>query len=291
MAENKSARVPPERIDEKRLKEIAHRLRKDILVMLERAGSGHPGGSLSAIDIVLALYSGELHYDAKNPTWELRDRFVLSKGHGVPALYAVMAEKGFFAHEQLMTLRKLGSPLQGHPANALLPGIEASTGSLGQGLSVAQGIAIAAQLKGSVEKPAWQVYALLGDGEVQEGQVWEVALSAPRHKVTNLTAIIDWNKAQIDGTVDDVMPLGDLRAKWASFGWHVQQVDGHDFGALRRAFDAARAETSKPSLIVADTVKGKGVPFMEQDIVGWHGKTPNKEELEKALQTLTGGAQ
>lgn len=282
--------IIPERIPEERLREIAYRLRKDILVMLEKAGSGHPGGSLSAIDIILALYSGEMRYDAKNPTWDMRDRFVLSKGHGVPALYAVMAEKGFIAHDQLVTLRTLGSPLQGHPANALLPGIEASTGSLGQGLSVAQGIALAAMLAGTPAKPAWQVYALMGDGEVQEGQVWEVALSAPRHQVTNLTAIIDWNKAQIDGTVDDVMPLGDLKAKWAAFGWHVQQVNGHDFTALRAAFKAARDETTKPSLIVADTVKGKGVPYMEQDIVGWHGRTPNKEELERALSTLTGGA-
>lgn len=279
----------PTVVPEAELGEIATRLRRDILEMLTKAGSGHPGGSLSAIDIVLTLYSGEMRYDAKEPMAPLRDRFVLSKGHGVPALYAVMAEKGFFAHDKLMTLRELGSPLQGHPANALLPGIEASTGSLGQGVSVAQGIALAGMLKGEPGKPAFNVYCLCGDGEIQEGQVWEVALSAPHHKVSNLVVIVDSNKAQIDGTVEDVMPLGDLKQKFDDFGWHTQQIDGHDFGAIRAALKAAR-EDERPSFIVADTIKGKGVSFMESDIVGWHGKTTNQEELAKALAELGGAA-
>lgn len=276
----------PEKIATAEIEKIAPRLRRDILTMLEKAGSGHPGGSLSALDIILALYSGEMRYDAKEPRAEMRDRFVLSKGHGVPALYAVMAEKGFFPHADLMTLRTLGSKLQGHPANALLPGIEASTGSLGQGLSVAQGIAMAGQLKGTKADPAWRVYALLGDGEVQEGQVWEVALSAPHLGCHNLTAIIDSNKAQIDGLVEDVMPLEDQVKKWNEFGWHTQRIDGHDTGAIRKALDACRKETSKPSMIIADTIKGKGVSYMESDLVGWHGKTPNAEELAIALKEL-----
>ncbi len=276
----------PDVIDKASLEQTAVKLRRDILTMLEKAGSGHPGGSLSAIDIILTLYSGEMRYDPKEPRAEMRDRFVLSKGHGVPALYAVMADKGFFPREDLLTLRELGSKLQGHPANALLPGIEASTGSLGQGLSVAQGIALAAQLKGSKQDPAWRVYCLCGDGEVQEGQIWEVALSAPHLGAHNLTAIIDSNKAQIDGLVEDVMPLGALVEKFAQFGWHTQRIDGHDIDAIRQALKAARDETTRPSVIVADTIKGKGVSFMESDIVGWHGKTPNREELEKALQEL-----
>ena len=272
-----------ERTPTSELLPIAKRLRRDILQMLEKAGSGHPGGSLSALDIVLALYSGEMRYDVKNPSWRERDRFVLSKGHGVPALYAVMAEKGYFPHADLVTLRTLGSNLQGHPANALLPGIEASTGSLGQGLSVAQGIALAAQLDNR-ENPA-RVFCLCGDGEVQEGQIWEVALSAPHLKAHNLTCIVDWNKAQIDGKVEDVMPLGDLCQKFDSFGWHTQLVDGHDIDKLRHALDHAYAD-KRPSLLVADTIKGKGVSFMESDIVGWHGKAPNSDELHTALKEL-----
>ena len=281
-------------IPESELSEIATRLRADILRMLTKAGSGHPGGSLSALDIILTLYSGEMRYDPANPHWDQRDRFVLSKGHGVPALYAVMAEKGYFAKDKLMSLRTLGSPLQGHPANALLPGIEASTGSLGQGLSVAQGIAMAAKLTAENQDSPPRVYALCGDGELQEGQIWEVALSAPHLGVTNLTAFVDWNKAQIDGLVEDVMSLGDLKEKWSVFGWHVQQIDGHDYDAIRAALDAARKETTKPSVIIADTVKGKGVSYMESDIVGWHGKAPTTEELERALSELEaaqGGAQ
>jgi transketolase len=276
----------PESIPTEELSGIARRLRVDILKMLTKAGSGHPGGSLSAIDIVLALYSGEMHYRASEPDWPERDRFVLSKGHGVPALYAVMAEKGYFPHDDLMSLRELGSPLQGHPANALLPGIEASTGSLGQGLSVAQGIALAGKLRGKNGGREHRVYALCGDGEIQEGQIWEVAMSAPHFGLDNLTAIVDWNKGQIDGLVKDVMPIQPLRDKLESFGWQVLEINGHDFGQIREALDAARAETSKPTWIVADTVKGKGVSYMESNTVGWHGKTPTEEELGVALKEL-----
>jgi len=285
------SRPTPEKLADDVVADIARNLRVDILTMLEKAGSGHPGGSLSAIDIILTLYSGELHYDANNPKWDVRDRFVLSKGHGVPALYAVMAEKGFFAKEDLMTLREIGSPLQGHPANALLPGIEASTGSLGQGLSVAQGIAMAGQMAGSKEDPAWRTYCVLGDGEIQEGQVWEVAMSAPHLGVTNLVAILDWNKGQIDGAVEDVMPIGPIRTRWEAFGWNVVEVNGHDIADIRKGLDAARACTDKPTFIIADTVKGKGVSYMEENLLGWHGATPNKEQLEQAVAELKGGAQ
>ena len=207
----------PQRLPKEEIEATAQHLREDILRMIHKAGSGHPGGSLSAIDMILTLHSGEMKYDPKDPRWDGRDRFVLSKGHGVPALYAVLAEKGFFPKEQLMTLRELGSPIQGHPANALLDCVEASTGSLGQGLSVAQGIALAGQVKARQQgqsDAAWHVYAMLGDGELQEGQIWEAAMSAPHLGITNLTVFVDWNKAQIDGTVEEVMSLHPLAEKW-----------------------------------------------------------------------------
>jgi transketolase len=280
--------VFPTQVPEAELQDTARHLRVEILDMLRRAGSGHPGGSLSALDIILTLYSGELRFDPKQPELHNRDRFVLSKGHGVPALYAVMAERGYFEKTQLKTLRQLGSPLQGHPANALLPGIEASTGSLGQGLSVAQGIALAGLLEGQ-GKPAWRVYALLGDGEMQEGQIWEAAMSAPVLGASNLTAILDWNKGQIDGLVSDVMPITPLREKLEAFGWHVLECDGHDIGALRAALQTAREETARPTFIIADTVKGKGVSFMESNTVGWHGRAPTDAEFEQARAELVGG--
>ena len=192
-----------------------------------------------------------------------------------------------------MTLRELGSPIQGHPANALLDCIEASTGSLGQGLSVAQGIALAGKVRGQQDgkdEAAWHVYALLGDGELQEGQIWEAAMSAPHLGITNLTAFVDWNKAQIDGTVEEVMSLNPLSQKWESFGWHVQEIDGHDIDAIRRACDRARSNTSAPSVILAHTTKGKGVAYMEKDIVGWHGKAPSDGEFKQAMNELKGGA-
>ncbi len=262
-------------------------LRADILKMITEAGSGHPGGSLSAVDIIMALYSGEMEYRANEPKWDDRDRFVLSKGHGVPALYAVMANKGFFPRGDLLSLRKMGSKLQGHPANAILDGIEASTGSLGQGLSVAHGMAIAAKLNAKSGRREFRVYCMLGDGEIQEGQVWEAAMSAPHLKLDNLTAIIDWNKAQIDGLVEDVMALGDLEAKWQSFGWHTIRIDGHDIPAIRDALKGARENTSAPTVIIADTIKGKGVSFMESNLVGWHGRAPTHEEMIQAVEEVS----
>ena len=276
----------PSRLPEAELQATAKRLRSLIVEAIATAGSGHPGGSLSALEIVLTLFSGELRFDPQAPTWDGRDRFVLSKGHGVPALYAVMAERGFFAHDELLTLRKLGSPLQGHPANALLPGIEASTGSLGQGLSVAQGIALAGQLKGSREQPAFRCVCLTGDGELQEGQVWEAAMSAPHLGITNLSVFVDWNKAQIDGRVDEVMPLDPLADKWRAFGWQVLEIDGHSIAAIRSALDAAKQETTRPTVVLAHTIKGKGVSFFEKDIVGWHGKAPSKDEMNAAKKEL-----
>lgn len=249
--------------------------------MITKAGNGHPGGSLSAMDIIVQLYLHEMRHDPKNPTWEDRDRFVLSKGHGVPALYAVMAHCGYFPKEWLKTLRVLGSPLQGHPANRLLPGIEASTGSLGQGLSVALGMALAARLNPS-KKPRFHVYAMLGDGELQEGQVWEAAMCAPHYKVSNLTVFVDRNNGQIDGLVDNIMTLEPLDKRFESFGWHVLTINGHDFDQIHRACEEARKEHERPTVIIAKTIKGKGVSFLEKDTVGWHGKALSAEELKEA---------
>jgi transketolase len=279
----------PQPIPEEELTATARRLRVAILDAITKAGSGHPGGSFSALEIILALYSGEMRFDPKDPAWSGRDRFVLSKGHGVPALYAVLAERGYFPLEKIQTLRELGSPFQGHPANALLPGIEASTGSLGQGLSVAQGIALAGKLAGNGGAPAYRCYVVTGDGELQEGQVWEAAMSAPKLGVTNLTVFVDWNKAQIDGTVAEVMPLDPLADKWRAFGWNVLEIDGHSYAHIRTACAAARVESAKPTVILAHTIKGKGVSFFESDIVGWHGKAPNADEHARARAELVAG--
>lgn len=265
------------------LKQLANRLRVDVIEMLHTAASGHPGGSLSAIDLIVALYFAKMRHRADEPHWDQRDRFVLSKGHGVPALYATLAEAGYFEKAKLQTLRRLGSPLQGHPANALLPGIEASTGSLGQGLSVAVGMALASKLDGG----PFRVYCLLGDGEIQEGQVWEAAMMAPKYHLDNLTAIIDYNKGQIDGHVVDVMNVEPLEDKWRAFNWHVLTIDGHDMDQILGALDAAEQEKGRPTLIVAHTVKGKGVSFME-DRAEWHGAAPNQEQTQQALQELKG---
>ncbi|MCC6750698.1 MAG: transketolase [Deltaproteobacteria bacterium] len=256
----------------------APRYRVDILEMLAEAGSGHPGGSLSAIDLVSAVYHYKLRHRPTEPNWPERDRFVMSKGHGVPAQYAVMADLGYFPRHQLWSLRKLGSPLQGHPCSRWLPGVEASTGSLGQGLSVAQGIALGARL----DRRDTRVYCLLGDGESQEGQVWEAAMSAVKYRVDNLTAILDYNKAQIDGYVRDVMDLEPLPDKWRAFGWHVTSIDGHDFRQIVDALDEAAATRGRPTMIVAHTVKGKGVSFME-NAVNWHGVSPTREEADRAI--------
>jgi transketolase len=274
---------------EAELKNFATELRIWCLKMIAAAGNGHPGGSLSLADIITTLYLKVLKHDPKNPLWRERDRFVLSKGHGVPAVYGAMALTGYFPVEQLMTLRQLGSPLQGHPDRARLPGIEASTGSLGQGLSMAQGMALAHRLDGIPS----MTYCVLGDGEIQEGQVWEAALSIPMHKLDALCAVVDWNKGQIDGQVKDVMNIEPIGAKFAAFGWNVLEVNGHSFSELEKAFLAAKEnaarKTGKPTLIVADTLKGKGVKFMEEGKSAWHGVAPNAAQLEQAVAELKGG--
>jgi transketolase len=283
----------PDRTPKAALEAEAKELRIQIVEAIHKAGSGHPGGSLSALDLVLTLFSGEMRYRPSEPHWPERDRFVLSKGHGVPALYAVMGARGFFPLEKLQTLRELGSPIQGHPANALLPGIEASTGSLGQGLSMAQGMALAAKVKGEQDnksEAAWQVYCVCGDGELQEGQVWEAAMSAPHLGITNLTVFVDWNAAQIDGLVEDVMSLDPLKDKWEAFGWHVQTIDGHDIDAIRQACDTARSVSDKPCVVLAHTIKGKGYSLFEKDIVGWHGQAPSQDDMAQIRAEHEGGA-
>jgi len=266
------------------LKKQAQESRKLILRMLYEAGNGHPGGSLSAIDIITALFFGEMNVDPKNPLKNDRDRFVLSKGHGVPALYATLAHRGYFKPEDTLTLRKLGSDFQGHPDRVRLPIVEASTGSLGQGVSVAQGLAMAAKLDGNKAR----VYCLMGDGEAQEGQVWEFLMSAGNYKLSNLCVFLDSNKYQIDGKVSDVMDLEPLEDKIKAFKWNVIRIDGHDMDQIVGALKKARAETQKPTMIIADTIKGKGVSFMES-VNKWHGVSPTKEELEQALNEIDKG--
>lgn len=263
--------------------EIARRVRIDIIKATFNAGSGHPGGSLSCADILTALYFGEMNIDPKDPDMKGRDRFVLSKGHAVPAQYSVLAERGYFPVSDVMTLRKLGSPFQGHGNMRKVPGIEMSTGSLGQGFSASVGMAIANRL----DNNGARVYTLLGDGEIQEGIVWEAAMSAAHYKLADLTAIVDWNGLQIDGRNDDVMTVAPIKEKFEAFGWHAISIDGHDFGQIFDALDAARAETEKPTAIIAKTVKGKGVSYME-DQAGWHGKAPGEEEAKQAVQELGG---
>lgn len=267
-----------------KLKRIAANCRVDILNMLEKAKSGHPGGSLSAIDLVVALYFHEMKQDPQRPDWDERDRFVLSKGHGVPALYAALVQQGSIKAEELATLRQVDSRLQGHPDRVAFPWAEASTGSLGQGLSIAQGLAMGLKHQ---EKSS-RVFCLIGDGETQEGQIWEAALSAPKFKLNNLIAFTDANNGQIDGHVTEVMDLRPLADKWRSFRWAVQEIDGHDFGQILGALDKARKETDKPSMIIAHTVKGKGVSFMENNI-GWHGVAPTAEQTQKAIAEIQGG--
>ncbi len=257
-------------------------LRVDIIRMIEKAGSGHPGGSLSVIDILAVLYCKILRHDPADPGWADRDRVVLSKGHCCPALYAVLANRGYFPKEDLMTLRKLSSPLQGHPDRTRLPGIEASTGSLGQGLSIAIGMALAAKMD---RRPS-RVYAVLGDGEIQEGQCWEGIMAAPKFKLDNLTVIVDANRGQIDGHVPEVMGIEPLAAKFESFLWETQEIPGHDLGKIEESLrQASQAVSGKPQAIVARTVKGKGVSFME-DKIEWHGKAPKPEEAEAAIREI-----
>lgn len=260
--------------------QTAKRLRAVTLQMIHAAKSGHPGGSLSALDIILTLFADIMRFDSQNPQWEDRDRFILSKGHAVPALYAVLAESGYFPKEWLMDFRKLGSPLQGHPDRFRLFASEAATGSLGQGLSIAQGIALAAK----IDKKTYKTFCLMGDGEIQEGQVWEAAMSAAKFKLTNLTAIVDYNKGQIDGPSSEVMNLEPLIDKWKAFNWKVSEVDGHDRAALKKILNVSDPE--KPHLIIAHTIKGKGVSFME-GVIDWHGVAPSDADLEKALKELS----
>jgi len=249
--------------------------------MLGKAGSGHTGGSLSAADVVACLYFWEMRLDNANPGWPERDRFVLSKGHAAPLLYAALAEKGFIPKEELQSLRRLGSRLQGHPDMRKVPGVEASTGSLGQGIAWAVGMALA----GRLDAKDYRVYTLLGDGEIQEGEVWEAVMAAAHYRLDNLVAIVDYNGLQIDGAVDKVMSPLPIAAKFEAFGWNTQEIDGHDFQQIMQSLEAARGHKGRPSAIVARTVKGKGVSFMENG-VDWHGKAPNTEQVERALAEL-----
>ncbi|QHI71265.1 transketolase [Aminipila terrae] len=265
------------------LKEIAQKIRIDIIRAIHAAGSGHPGGSLSATDIVTALYFREMNIDPKNPKMLTRDKFILSKGHAGPVQYAALAEKGFFPVEDLLTLRKIGSKLQGHPDMKKVPGIEMSTGSLGQGFSVSVGMALANRM----DNNEGRIYVLLGDGEIQEGIIWEAAMSAAHYGLDNLTAVLDWNGLQIDGRNEDVMTVAPVDEKFRSFGWNVLYIDGHNFDEIVEAFNKARQTEGKPTVIIAKTVKGKGVSFME-DNPGWHGKAPSDEEAKKAVEELGG---
>ena len=263
------------------LREMAKTIRRDIIRMIAEAASGHPGGSLSATDIIAALYFKVMRHDPKRPDWSERDRFVLSKGHAVPALYSALARSGYFPAEQLLTLRKFGSPLQGHPEMGKLAGIEASTGSLGQGLSIGAGMALA----GKLDKKDYQVYVMIGDGESEEGQIWEAAMASAYYRLDNLTAILDYNSQQLDGWVRDIIELEPIVDKWRAFGWHVIEIDGHDLHQILKALDEAKTTQGRPTVIIARTVKGKGVSFMENN-VEFHGMAPTEEQKELALREL-----
>ena len=263
------------------LEEKARRLRVAIVKSLHKSQSGHTGGSLSAIDMICALYFHKMRHNPLEPAWDGRDRFVLSKGHAAPALYVALAEAGYFPAEDLMMLRRLGSHLQGHPDSNKTPGVDVCTGSLGQGLSMANGMALGLKLDGKKNR----VYAVLGDGELQEGQVWEAAMAAAHYKSDNLCALIDANRLQIDGFVEKVMNVGSIAAKFRAFGWHVIEIDGHDMAAIVQALDAAEAHKGEPTVIVAATVKGKGVHLFENK-AAYHGVTPNDQELPEALKCL-----
>ena len=266
--------------------EIASRIRVDVIKAVHTAGSGHPGGSLSCADIVTALYFKEMNIDPNNPDMEGRDKLILSKGHAAPVQYAALAERGYFSVEEIMNLRKVGSAFQGHPNMHKVPGVEMSTGSLGQGFSAAVGMALANKIDNS---PA-RVYAILGDGELEEGIVWEAAMAASHYDLGNLCAIVDWNGLQIDGPNEEVMTITPIDEKFLAFGWNVINIDGHNFQEIFDAFDKARKdgeEKGKPTVIIADTCKGKGVSFME-DQAGWHGKAPNEEQAKQAVEELGG---
>lgn len=268
------------------IEDAAAEMRCDILKMIALAGSGHPGGSLSATDIMATLYFGDvLRYRPDEPMWPHRDRFILSKGHAAPVLYATLAQAGYFAKTELATLRQLGSRLQGHPDCLKLPGVEVSTGSLGQGLSIAAGLAYGLKVDTRPPESAPAVFTLLGDGELQEGQVWEAAMFAAHQRLGNLVALIDNNKLQIDGELSDVVALGDIAAKFTAFGFKTIEVDGHDVSALKQVLDEARLWPHGPVAIVAHTVKGKGVSFME-NLAGWHGKAPSGEQCDAGIEEI-----
>ena len=263
------------------LENKANQIREDIIRMLLEAGSGHSAGSLGTADIFTALYFHVMKHDPKNPDWEERDRFVLSNAHICPVLYATLAHAGYFPKEELLTLRKLGSRLQGHPHRGMLPGLEASGGPLGQGISIAVGMALANKLDGKRSR----VYCMVGDGEEDEGQVWEAFLLAGKNKLNNLAVVVDRNNIQQDGFTEDIMPMEPLKGKYEMFGWHVLEVDGHNIRSLIGAFEEANAIFEKPTMLLAHTIPGKGVDFMEFK-PEWHGKPPNKKEAEKALKEL-----
>ncbi|MBI3996772.1 MAG: transketolase [Candidatus Omnitrophica bacterium] len=263
-------------------RKLAVELRQTILRTIANAGSGHPGGSLSMVELLIGLYWHKLRHDPKRPDWPDRDLFLLSKGHGCPALYTVLAYHGYFPKEELMTLRKYPTRLQGHPERGSLPGIEISAGSLGQGLSMANGIAMADRL----DQRARRIYCLMGDGEIQEGQVWEAAMTAHHHKLENVCAIIDANQLQQNGPVKQLKDIEPLAEKWRAFGWHTIEINGHDIAQVVKAYDEAATIKGKPQAIVARTIKGKGVSFMELN-PAWHGVAPKPDELEKALRELS----
>jgi transketolase len=264
------------------LKPICRKLRIEIVKMIGTAGSGHPGGSLSEVELLAALYLQVLRHDPKNPAWPDRDRFILSKGHGCPALYAVMAETGYIDHAVLGTLRKLGSPLQGHPDKRMFPAMEACTGSLGQGLSLGIGCALAAKL----DKKDFHTFVMAGDGEIQEGQNWEAAMFASFHRLNNLTLIIDYNHQQLDGFLKDILDPAPLAEKFVAFGWNVVQINGHDLTQVLPALEKARTNSgNRPTAIIADTIKGKGVSFMENN-PEWHGIAPKPEQVAAAIAEL-----
>ena len=265
------------------LKEIARKIRVDIIEMLEESQSGHPGGSLSAVEILTALYFKEMNIDTSNPKWEDRDRFVLSKGHGTPVLYGTLAERGFFPKEELKNFRKMGSILQGHPDMKEIPGVDMTTGSLGQGLAAANGMALA----GKLNNKDYRVYGVIGDGECQEGLIWEAAMLSAHYKLDNITVFLDHNGLQIDGLNKDIMNIEPIDEKFKSFGWNVLTIDGHSIDEILESIERAKATKDKPTIIIAKTFKGKGVSFMENQ-VGWHGKAPSKEEAQKALEELGG---
>ncbi len=260
---------------------IAKRMRREIIEMIGAAKSGHPGGSLSAVELVVTLYFDVMRHDPSNPKWPDRDRFILSKGHAAPVLYAAMAECGYTPLDQLNTLRKLNSIYQGHPDVRFIPSLEASTGSLGEGVSLALGMGLTARLNGSPSR----TYVMLGDGEIQEGQIWEGAMFGSFHKVDNIVAIVDYNGIQLDGFVKDIMDVAPLAAKWRAFGWHTVEIDGHNIPVIQAAFKEASETKGKPTAIIAHTIKGKGVSFMENN-PKFHGMAPTPEEVKLALQEL-----